>query len=133
MGKRIKKRLFIILLLMGIGCFFFEPSMIFAQKLTHTVQKGDTLWDICEKYYGDPDLWPKLWQMNPFVTNPHLLHPGDVITLFEKEPVKEVKHPAKEPPVKEPEPEHVAAAKASASAGATRGRGHLPEPYGAHR
>jgi len=62
--------------------------MILAQQLTHTVNKGDTLWSICEKYYGDPDLWPKLWQMNPFITNPHLLTTGDVITLFEKEPIK---------------------------------------------
>ena len=61
------------------------PAMIGAQQLTHTVEKGDTLWSICEKYYGDPDLWPKLWQMNPFVTNPHFLKPGDVIVLLEKE------------------------------------------------
>jgi hypothetical protein len=50
--------------------------------------KGDTLWDICEKYYGDPDLWPKLWQMNPFVTNPHLLNEGDIINLLEREPIQ---------------------------------------------
>jgi LysM repeat protein len=66
-----------------------------AQPLTHKVEKGDTLWDICEKYYGDPDLWPKLWQMNPFVTNPHLLKPGDIITLLEDVPIK------KQPPVEE--------------------------------
>lgn len=69
----------------------------YAQKMTHIVQKGDTLWDICEEYYGDPDLWPKLWQMNPFITNPHLLKPGDVITLFEKEMLKKL------PKTKKPE------------------------------
>ncbi|MFH1490667.1 MAG: LysM domain-containing protein, partial [Pseudomonadota bacterium] len=57
-------------------------SSIKAQQLTHKVEKGDTLWSICEKYYGDADLWPKLWQMNPFITNPHFLNPGDVITLI---------------------------------------------------
>jgi hypothetical protein len=62
-----------------------------AQPKTHTVQKGDTLWDICQKYYGDPNLWPKLWEMNPFVTNPHLLKPGDIITLFEGAPEKKEK------------------------------------------
>src|SRR5512139_1014037 len=61
------------------------PADIGAQPSTHKVQKGDTLWSICEKYYGDATLWPKLWEMNPFVTNPHLLKPGDVITLIEKE------------------------------------------------
>jgi hypothetical protein len=73
-----------------------------AQPLSHTVQKGDTLWSICEKYYGDPDLWPKLWEMNPFITNPHLLKPGDVLTLMEKEPAKEV--PAAETKATKPEP-----------------------------
>ena len=54
----------------------------------HIVQKGDTLWDLCEKYYGDPWLWPKLWEMNPFITNPHLLSPGDRINLLEDVPLK---------------------------------------------
>jgi len=106
MREKTGKRYFIIMLLLAAGCFFLDPSLIWAQKLTHTVQKGDTLWDICDHYYGDPDLWPKLWQMNPFITNPHLLRPGDVITLFEQEPVKEVKveKPAVEEPVKKEEP-----------------------------
>ena len=67
-----------------------------AEPLTYTVQKGDTLWDICEKVYGDSDLWPKLWQMNPFITNPHLLNPGDVITLLEGVPIKKERPDAKE-------------------------------------
>jgi hypothetical protein len=62
--------------------------------LTHTVNKGDTLWSICERYYSDPYLWPELWEMNKFITNPHWLKPGDVITLLEQEqaeptPIKE--------------------------------------------
>jgi LysM repeat protein len=66
---------------------FAVPTDLKAKPSTHTVQKGDTLWSICEKYYGDAFLWPKLWEMNPFVTNPHLLKPGDVITLIEKEDI----------------------------------------------
>ena len=103
MKKKTGKRYFIVILLLAAGCFFLDPSLIWAQKLTHTVQKGDTLWDICEHYYGNPNLWPKLWQMNPFVTNPHLLEPGDVITLFEQEPVKEVREvKGEETAIKEP-------------------------------
>ncbi len=74
--------------LLTFGCMLFYPSLIRAQNLTHTVEKGETLWSICEKYYGDTDLWPKLWQMNSFITNPHFLHPGDVITLLEREALK---------------------------------------------
>jgi LysM domain len=79
--------LFIIILIV-FGFFMTASPMIWAQTRTHVVVRGDTLWDICEKYYGDPELWPKLWEMNPFVTNPHLLKPGDVITLLEGVPFK---------------------------------------------
>jgi len=72
-----------------LGVFLADTSLIMAQKQTHIVQKGDTLWDICETYYGDSELWPKLWEMNQFVTNPHLLEPGDVITLLDGVPIRE--------------------------------------------
>jgi len=88
MNNSLKNRYLLVLLLLVLGYIFIHTPMIEAQQLTHTVKKGDTLWSICEKYYGDSDLWPKLWQMNPFITNPHLLTTGDVITLFEKEPIK---------------------------------------------
>ncbi|MBN1847036.1 MAG: LysM peptidoglycan-binding domain-containing protein [Deltaproteobacteria bacterium] len=80
----------LLLLPLILGCLLFHPSIIHAERLTHLVEKGDTLWDICEKYYGDSELWPKLWQMNPFVTNPHLLTPGDVITLFDTDDIKPI-------------------------------------------
>ncbi len=49
----------------------------------YQVKNGDTLWNICDKYYHDPLLWPKLWQINPQITNPHLIYPGDVLRLKE--------------------------------------------------
>jgi hypothetical protein len=88
MKKTFRKRPLFIIIFLVLGFFLIEPSMVGAQTRTHLVVRGDTLWDICEKYYGDPDLWPKLWEMNPFVTNPHLLSPGDVITLFQGVPFK---------------------------------------------
>lgn len=62
---------------------FSPPILAEKRAITHVVQDGDTLWSICEKYYGDPYLWPELWEMNKFITNPHWLKPGDVITLLE--------------------------------------------------
>ena len=105
--EKIKARLFLILLFVLIaGALCFSTS-VSAEKMTHTVKKGDTLWDICEHYYGDSSLWPKLWEMNSFITNPHLLEPGDVITLFEKVPQKVIE-PEPEPETEpEPEPEHI--------------------------
>jgi hypothetical protein len=47
----------------------------------HVVQKGDTLWSLCSKYFADPWRWPRLWAANPMITNPHWIFPGDIIKL----------------------------------------------------
>lgn len=49
---------------------------------TYTVVKGDTLWDISALYLDSPWLWPRLWQINPEIDNPHLIYPGDKLTLI---------------------------------------------------
>ena len=60
-----------------------------------TIEKGDTLWDLCQKHLKDPLRWRELSKYNDF-TNPHLIYPGeklriplamakDVVTIAEEE------------------------------------------------
>lgn len=48
----------------------------------YNVTKGDTLFDISKKLFGDAKYWPKIWALNnDTVLNPHWIKPGYVIAF----------------------------------------------------
>ena len=49
---------------------------------SHSVKRGDTLWDISKLFLRSPWRWPELWGMNlDQIRNPHLIYPGQVLVL----------------------------------------------------
>jgi hypothetical protein len=57
------------------------PVVLSSAPRTYTVKRGDTLWGISAMYLRDPWLWPEIWHVNPAIENPHLIYPGDILTL----------------------------------------------------
>jgi len=50
----------------------------------YTIQKGDTLWDLSQRFYDSDWEWPGLWEMNKEIKNPHWIIPGKKIKVFLK-------------------------------------------------
>jgi hypothetical protein len=60
-----------------------EPSMIELESgVYYTVKKGDTLWDISNRYFNTHWRWPQIWSENQQVMNPHRIFPGERLRLY---------------------------------------------------
>lgn len=82
------------ILVLTAVCLAATPLAL-GQEQTYTVKSGDTLWGLAQRFYQDPFLWPKLWEMNRSrVTNPHELSVGQVLVIYAKEKVARAKVPA---------------------------------------
>ncbi len=73
----------VFVLMLGVSTFTLAQSIELkpGHPQQYTVVKGDTLWDISGKFLTKPWYWPEIWQMNQQIENPHLIYPGDVLTL----------------------------------------------------
>ncbi len=88
-----KRKVLVWIIVGALLLGFSQISQVMAQEATpsakadqetyiHVVVKGDTLWDICEGLYGNPWVWPKVWQLNPHITNPHWIYPGTELLVY---------------------------------------------------
>ena len=48
---------------------------------SYTVAEGDTLWNIAGQFLQDPQRWEEVWQPDPYLDNPDLIYPGDILRI----------------------------------------------------
>ncbi len=73
------------LLLWGftVGASAEESSLIEQESgVYYTVKKGDTLWDISNRYFNTHWRWPQIWSENQQIMNPHRIFPGERLRLY---------------------------------------------------
>lgn len=59
-----------------------RPATNAPQTKTYTVKKGDTLWGIAKKYYGNGAKYPTIYNANKGkIKNPNLIYVGQVFTI----------------------------------------------------
>jgi hypothetical protein len=106
----VKKLLSFCITLTLTLCFCVVISLFAQEKKdteeVYTIKKGDTLWAISSRFMSNPFLWPKLWQRNPYITNPHWIYPGNSVRLTSVQEARK-EEPKKEEARKE-EPKTVA-------------------------
>jgi len=74
-----------VLLLWGftVGASAEEQSIIELESgVYYTVKKGDTLWDISNRYFNTHWRWPQIWSENQQIMNPHRIFPGERLRLY---------------------------------------------------
>src|SRR4030042_3751758 len=91
----------------------------------YTIVKGDTLWDLAQKFLGNPFLWPQIWEQNKYIRDAHWIYPGDPLVIGVK--AEEVSPPAapEQPQAPAPGAEGTPGAGAAGAPGPGGGEGEV--------
>lgn len=77
----------IVFLTVVFACLLLS-SPAFAQK-TYTMKAGDTLWELSNKFYGDPTLYPIFLECNK-IDNPRAIPIGKTIIVPNVDEIKKI-------------------------------------------
>ena len=83
----------------------WDPPVPPPEAEVHVIVRGDTLWDLAGRFYGDPYLWPQLWEENRYILDAHWIYPGDPLVVGlvveEVDSLAELGEPAEDAPAPE--------------------------------
>lgn len=51
-------------------------------KEVYSIVKGDTLSELSLLFFGTENYWPKIWSLNSYIKNPHLIYVGNEVLFF---------------------------------------------------
>jgi hypothetical protein len=65
-----------------LAVLILSGFVVVQQVATHTVVRGDTLWDLAQHYYNDPFQWRRIWEANrDKIADPNLIYPDQVFAI----------------------------------------------------
>jgi len=76
--------IFLLAFPLSQGASETQETVEYETGFYYTVQKGDTLWDLSQKFSDTPWLWPEMWKENDQIANPHRIYPGERIRLYRR-------------------------------------------------
>ncbi len=70
----------------------WDPPTSFPEgSEVYTIRRGDTLWDLAARFYGNPYLWPQIWERNRYIADAHWIYPGDPLLMgMEATPIEDL-------------------------------------------
>ena len=71
----------------------WDPPTVFPDGAEiYRISSGDTLWDLAGSNYGNPYLWPQIWEKNPYILDAHWIYPGDPLVMaVDVTPIEDVR------------------------------------------
>jgi len=76
------RRAFIAIAALALSAPLVAQDSTGAKPTTHTVIVGDNLWNLSQRYIGNPFLWTELYRLNrDVIEDPHWIYPGEVLLL----------------------------------------------------
>ncbi len=99
------KKVFVFFFVLLSFFMILNADTLKVKNKVYIIKDGDCLWNIANKFYKNPYLWPNIWERNTYIKNPDLIFPDDELVIpnisettsvVEKQMVKNTSNKAKE-------------------------------------